>query len=94
MRLRQLRLVRREYVLMVGWQTPPPPVGVTGVTGGAAAAAVTVVGAAAAVAAAVVDASVGVVATLVVETAGVQWALLEGEGGAKPPPPLRCTPRK
>ena len=75
---------------MVGWQTPPPPVGVTGVTGGAAAVVATVVG----VAAAVVDASVGVAATLVVETAGVQWALLEGEGGAKPPPPLRCTPRK
>ena len=63
---------------MVGWQTPPPPVGVTGVTGGAA----------------VVDAPVGVAATLVVETAILQWALLEGEGGAKPPPPLRCTPRK
>ena len=89
MRLRQLRLVRREYVLMVGWQTPPPP-GVTGVTGGAAAVVATVVG----VAAAVVDASVGVAATLVVETAILQWGLLEGEGGAKPPPPLRCTPRK
>ena len=78
-------------MLMVGWQTPPPPVGVTGVTGGAAAVVVTVVAVAVA---AVVDASVAVAATLVVETAGVQWALLEGEGGAKPPPPLRCTPRK